>query len=97
MQDNNAIDPDIGVDDASIIENAALEVDFPELTDREREVAMQIVQGLDGHEISKALGISVKTYDTHRGHILKKLGCKNAVQLTRLAYTRGYLKMEGAQ
>ncbi len=62
---------------------------FPELSKREVEVALGIVHGLSSHEIAAELGISTKTYDTHRGHLLKKLMLKNVVQLTLLAVKRG--------
>lgn len=53
------------------------------LTAREREIAILIGQGNNGHEVAKALGISVKTYDTHRGHLLKKLNLRDAVALVK--------------
>lgn len=73
------------------VEDVAPVPPFPELTEREREVALLLIRGEDGNEISVALGIGKKTYDTHRGHILKKLGCKNTPKLMLLALARGYL------
>jgi DNA-binding CsgD family transcriptional regulator len=64
---------------------------FPELTPREREIALLMARGDSPAEIAKGLGMSVKTYDTHRGHLLKKLGCRHNVDLARLAVRRGYL------
>lgn len=62
---------------------------WPELSEREVEVAELLARGANGHEISLALGINIKTYSTHRGHIMKKLGIKNAVQLAHMATKRG--------
>lgn len=59
------------------------------LTAREREVALMLARGDNNHEIAKALGISVKTVDTHRGHLLEKLECRNNVALARLAIREG--------
>ncbi len=56
---------------------------YPELTERELEVAIQIAQGIPNREIAKALGLSAKTVDTHRAHALKKLGCKSNVDLVK--------------
>lgn len=57
---------------------------YPELTDRELEVAFLLAEGKTNREIADTLGVSVKTIDTHRSHALKKLGCKNNVVLARL-------------
>ncbi len=62
---------------------------YPELTAREREVAFMLARGEINREIAAALDISIKTVDTHRGHILKKLGCRNNVALARLLIRDG--------
>lgn len=78
----------------SIFDNTPKEVaqptSWPELTPREANVAAELVVGNRNSEIAGFLGISIKTVDTHRGHILKKLDCRNNVDLTRLAIRRGY-------
>lgn len=56
---------------------------YPELTERELDVAQAIARGIPNREIAKALGLSVKTVDSHRAHALKKLGCKNNVALVK--------------
>ncbi len=53
------------------------------LTEREKEVAFMLATGETNREIAEALFISVKTVDTHRGNLLKKLQCKNNVALLR--------------
>lgn len=53
------------------------------LTAREQEIALLLGRGDTNREISSALNISIKTVDTHRGHILKKLACRNNVALAR--------------
>ena len=49
------------------------------LTDREREVAELIAEGLLNREVGERLGgISVKTVQVHRGEVCRKLGVKGA-------------------
>lgn len=52
------------------------------LTARERDVATLLARGETCREIAKALGISVKTVDTHRMHVLKKMQLSNTVKLS---------------
>ncbi|MDX2361576.1 MAG: response regulator transcription factor [Crocinitomicaceae bacterium] len=54
-------------------------------TVRELEVLQLICSGFETLEIAKILELGKRTIDTHRGSLLKKSGCKNAVQL--LIYT----------
>jgi len=55
------------------------------LTDREFEIFELIGKGHEVREISRALGVSPKTVETHRTNIKEKLKLKNARQVTRLA------------
>ena len=55
------------------------------LTDREFEIFELIGKGHEVREISKALGVSPKTVETHRTNIKEKLKLKNARQVTRMA------------
>jgi len=55
------------------------------LSDRELEVFLLIAQGCSTGEIAKKLIISVKTVDTHRDNIKRKLGLASAGQLMRVA------------
>lgn len=52
------------------------------LTPREQEIALLLGRGDTNREIAKRLRISVKTVDTHRAHVLRKLECRNNVRLT---------------
>ncbi|MDX2118532.1 MAG: LuxR C-terminal-related transcriptional regulator [Planctomycetota bacterium] len=65
------------------------------LTPRELEVLSLVTQGMTAPEIAKHLHRSLDTIHTHRGTILRKLDCYNAVQLARLAIEAG-LKFEDA-
>lgn len=55
------------------------------LSDRELEVFELIGQGMSTSEIAKRLHLSVKTIETHRENIKKKLGLENHLDLTRHA------------
>lgn len=63
------------------------------LSNREHVVAEYLVEGWTNREIAHDLGISIKTVDTHRGHILKKLGVRNNVELCRLALKLGVVTL----
>jgi DNA-binding NarL/FixJ family response regulator len=55
------------------------------LTDRELEILRLSGQGKDNRAIAQELHISLKTVDTHRGHIKEKLGLKNGTELIHYA------------
>lgn len=55
------------------------------LTDRELEILRLTGQGKDNRAIAQELHISLKTVDTHRGHIKEKLGLKNGTELIHYA------------
>ena len=52
-----------------------------DLTPREREIAMHIVNGLKSKEIAQRLGISHRTVEVHRARLMKKLQAKTIVEL----------------
>lgn len=56
-----------------------------ELSDREVEVLSLIALGHTNNEIAKRLHLSVRTVETHRGHIQQKLGVSTRAQLVRYA------------
>lgn len=62
------------------------------LSPREFQVLGHLASGLTNREIAKMLEISVKTVDTHRGHVLKKLKLRNNSDLTRFAMQHGLLQ-----
>lgn len=64
------------------------------LTTREREVAQLLSEGLSTRHIAKQLHVSVKTIDTHRHQVLKKLDLRGIADLTRLALREGLTTLE---
>jgi DNA-binding CsgD family transcriptional regulator len=67
---------------------------YERLSPREREVAKFLAIGRTCTEVAAQLGISVKTVDTHRGHIMKKLGVRNNVELARDAIRVGLTPLD---
>ena len=62
------------------------------LSDREREVLRLLAQGHTNHEIAAQLYISVRTAETHRAHIMQKLGFSTRSELVRYAIDQGMLE-----
>jgi DNA-binding NarL/FixJ family response regulator len=56
-----------------------------DLTKREHEVLGLVAMGKGNKEIAESLFISVKTVETHKGHILEKLGLRNSAELIKYA------------
>jgi len=59
------------------------------LSQRERQVLQLIAEGKRTREIADLLGVSVKTAESHRAHIMKKLGISQTAGLVRYAIQRG--------
>lgn len=64
---------------------------FLVLSARELEVALRLALGFTCREIAVNLGVGVKTIDTHRMHVLKKMGLSNAVKLALEAVRWGHI------
>ena len=58
---------------------------YDRLTDREREVFQLVVEGRSNAEIAPILGISPKTVDNHRTHLMEKLRIHSTAELVRYA------------
>jgi two-component system response regulator NreC len=61
------------------------------LTYREREILVLIAEGLTNQQIAEKLVISVKTVQTHRAHIMKKLDLHDRSLLVRYAVRKGLI------
>jgi two-component system, NarL family, response regulator NreC len=61
------------------------------LSEREHEVLRLLALGYTNNEIGKSLFISVRTAETHRSHILQKLGLDTRAELVRYAIRHGVL------
>jgi two-component system response regulator NreC len=61
------------------------------LSDREREVLKMLALGHTNQEIAQQLFISVRTAETHRAHIMRKLQLSTRAELVRYAIEHGQL------
>jgi DNA-binding NarL/FixJ family response regulator len=64
-----------------------------DLTKREMQVLHLVAQGKSNKEVADELFISTKTVDTHKTHILDKLGLKNTAELVRYAIKNELIPM----
>ncbi len=60
---------------------APAEVDIYHLTGREKQILSMMIDGKHNKDIADALDKSVRTIETHRFNIMKKLGVNNAVDM----------------
>ena len=65
------------------------------LSEREREILRLLALGHTNQEIAKMLYISVRTAETHRAHIMQKLGLSSRAELVRHALSEGLLEEQG--
>jgi len=66
-----------------------------QLTNREQTILLQLAQGKSNKEVAEALDISVRTVETHRKNIKRKLGISSTAGLTRYALEHGVLQGTG--
>ena len=62
------------------------------LTEREREILTLVAEGVTNQDIAQKLYISIKTVQTHRAHIMEKLGLHDRTQLVRYAIRKGLIE-----
>ena len=67
---------------------------FQNLTARETEVLQLIAEGLKNREIAELLFISIKTVETHRAHVMDKLGIHSTAELTQYAISKGIISSD---
>ena len=64
-----------------------------QLTAREQEVLVQIAEGLSNKEIAGKLGVGVRTVETHRERIMRKLSIHSVAGLTKFAISKGLVSL----
>jgi two-component system nitrate/nitrite response regulator NarL len=67
------------------------------LSDREREVLSLIAEGKSNKEIAMHLGIGVRTTETHRERIMRKLDIHSVAGLTKFAIANGISSLEAGE
>ena len=70
------------------------EVDVDGLTSREREVLILIAEGASNKEAAAKLKIGVRTVETHRERVIRKLGIRTTAGLTKYALANGLIKFK---
>lgn len=61
------------------------------LSRREKEILCFIADGLSSREIAEELSLSIKTVETHRVNIMKKMGAKNVADMIKQAIKKGVI------
>jgi DNA-binding NarL/FixJ family response regulator len=64
------------------------------LTDREREVLQLIAEGNSTRDIAELLHMSVKTAETHRARLMRKLDIHSTAELTQYAIRKGVISLD---
>ena len=90
------VHPVLGARLATAEVDAAARAAADPLSDREREVLRLLALGHTNQEIAKLLFISVRTAETHRAHIMQKLGLSSRAELVRHALSQGLLAADEA-
>ena len=67
---------------------------FSQLTPREREVLVAIADGQSNKEIADTLGIGVRTIETHRERIMRRLNIHSVAGLTKYAIANGLITLD---
>jgi len=65
-----------------------------DLTPRENEVLKLLAEGNNTKQIAHALGVSVKTVEAHRQHIMDKLELRSLAELTKYAIREGLTNLD---
>jgi len=68
--------------------------DNNDLSEREQEILKLVATGASNKEIARHLGISVRTVESHRDSLMRKVGIKSVAGLTRLALRSGLISDE---
>ncbi len=65
-----------------------------DLTKREHEILGLVASGKSNKELAETLFISIKTVETHKTHILEKLGLKNTTELVKYAIKHNIISID---
>lgn len=67
------------------------------LTARERETLQLVAEGHTNNEIASRLGIGLRTAETHRTHVMRKLQLRTHMDLVKYAIERGIISLDQSQ
>lgn len=77
------------MENQSFSKSVVMEQNFRGLTEREKQIWELLSSGKKVREIAELFSISVKTVETHKANLMKKLGAKNIVDLVKKAVKNG--------
>jgi len=63
------------------------------LSRRELEILKLFSEGMVNKEIGETLGISIRTVETHKNHIMRKLECRSSVEMLKFAIRNKLIKL----
>ena len=64
-----------------------------ELSEREKEILLEICNGLSNQEVAEKLFISKRTVEKHRANLMLKTGCSNTASLVVFAVKNNFLHL----
>jgi len=73
------------------VSKSSVEEDEYHLTKREKEILRMVIDGKHNKDIAEASGKSIRTIETHRFNIMKKLGVNNAIDMVNKAIKENLL------
>jgi len=76
-----------------VVQGTGKGTELAALTGREREVLLLIAEGLSNKEIANKLNVGVRTVETHRERIMRKLDIHSVAGLTRFAIAKGLVTL----
>ena len=68
-----------------------VEVNFQRLTPRQRQVLEHVVAGRTTRQIADQLGVSSRTVEVHRAHVMMRMRADSVVQLVTMTLRHGLL------
>ncbi len=77
-----------------MVSNSGKKEPFAQLTSREREVLVLIAEGQSNKEIANRLNLGIRTVETHRERIMRRLDIHSVAGLTRFAIANGLVSLE---
>jgi len=88
------LDADLNPDQVAALRANASAQPGVTLTDRERQILKLVAEGARNRDVAELLCISLKTVETHRLNLMKKLDAHNAADLTQWAFKLGVCAQE---
>ena len=68
---------------------------LPNLTSREQETLQLLVEGISTKELAVALGVTIRTAETHRSNLMRKLNLHSLSELVLYALRNNILQIPG--